>query len=247
MRLVLIPLKDDYKYVTLRTTQLESFLNPPEYIQTNEEVQNRTFDIGHAMWTTIQCYWMNPSTLHTNLMVYKQVLWEFEWLENLWQVELEWDMQWKFGDIRFVSCSNKYTLEIEFGDYLFHINGESDVLWVYDNKLFMWDIKSAWARRKGLDKKIQCMMYPLMLEQLVEEWSIKDFFYFIFLKNKKKWVCQVLRYPYDRKEALKNLTYFLSRYINENKRNSSKDTRWSDVNTIVWPFHWVLGWESDEG
>ena len=49
MRLVLIPLKDDYKYVTLRTTQLESFLNPPEYVQTNEEVQNRTFDIGHAM------------------------------------------------------------------------------------------------------------------------------------------------------------------------------------------------------
>lgn len=207
---------------------------PPEFIQTNEEKQNRTFSVGHAMWTVIQCYWMNKESIRPNLRIYGKVLEEYQWLKEIGDIEMEWDLQWmKFWDVEFFSCSNDYTIEIEFWEYLFIMNGQSDVLWYLWDNLFVWDIKTASGRWKWLEKKIQCEMYPLMLEQLVDHWEIDAFYYFVFLKNKKKWVCQVLKHKHNREESLKKLYYYLNKYIqHENIRNST--------NVQGWP---VMSWE----
>jgi hypothetical protein len=45
MRLVLKPLVEDYQIKKIRVTELESIMYPPEFIQTNEEKQNRTFSV----------------------------------------------------------------------------------------------------------------------------------------------------------------------------------------------------------
>lgn len=247
MRLTLFPLNENYKVVNIRTTQLESILYPPEYIQTDIEKQNRTFSVWHAMWSLIQCYWLNKETLYPNLAIYWKVLKEYTWLENIWDIIMEWDIAWKkFWSIEFVSCSNDYTMEVEYGDYLFNINGQSDVIWMDWDQYFVWDIKTASARWTSLEKKIQCEMYPLMLEQLIDEWRISWFYYFIFLKNKKKWVCQVMKYNYDRRKSIKNLTYYLSRYIQHEKqqniRNSYNDRGISNVNPIIWSTTKLQGW-----
>lgn len=240
MRLILKPLNEDYKVKKIRVTELESLIYPPDFIQNDEEKQNRTFSIWHAMWTVIQCYWINKESLQSNMMVYKTVLEEYEWMYTLWDVEMEWDMQWPFGNVDFFSCSNDYTIEIEYWEYLIFINGQSDVLWVDWDSIFVWDIKSASSRWKWLDKKIQCEIYPLMLEQLVGENKITWFYYFIFLKNKKKWVCQVLKHKYNREDSIKKLNFYLSKYIqNENIRNSKDVQGWSMMSWELWSNDWL--------
>lgn len=249
MRLVIKPLNEDYQVKNIRVTELESILYPPEFIQTDKEKQNRTFSVWHAMWTVIQCYGINKETLYPNLKVYGKVLEEYEWLSTIGDIVMEWDMQWIcFWDIDFFSCSNDYTMEVEYWDYLFNINGQSDVMWVDWDKWFLWDIKTAAARWKWLEKKIQCEIYPLMLEQLVDEWSINWFYYFIFLKNKKKGVCQVLKYEYNREESIQKLNFYLSKYIqHENLRNSRNAHSTTSMNGNIWSNDqlsstWVTSW-----
>ena len=175
-----IPLKEEYEDVSIRCSELNSYLNPSPYEFTNSDSRAECMSMGDMIHDISQ---------------YTMLMWEDKWHEcaeehikevrnNMPYVrekEYEWFM-WAAHQyvelVKHLRCDKieqKRTVIIEYSWYkvTFTWTSDCDVVWG------MYDIKSAWSKWKE--------------DKALEE---RQKYYYSFLRNARQWTQEDTRFKY---------------------------------------------------
>lgn len=186
MRIVMRPLNENYKTISVRATQMESFamcpymskFQPPKL--DNEESLLFGTLVDAMLWSFVMWSekWYVLSDLiakqHTEIaqyaIFYQNIPAYVEYLKD-----------------KSVICTHlKMTYEIEMWDYLIILSWEMDVLFMNDaGKYVMADWKTSKSERdqETMNTKIQKYLYPFLLSQYVWRENIEWFDYLVFTKH----------------------------------------------------------------
>lgn len=187
-RIIFSPLKEDYKLIQVRSSQLNNFFNESQYKFTSTDAHIEVM----LLWDKIH-----------DIVQYTMLMWEEKWheraemhikeVENMWPFVKDSEWRWFIKSAhQYVELSKQYTVDcieqkrqllIEYSWYLVWFSGQTDwELWFNIGR----DIKSSAKKRDDerayLEKQ---KYYYTRLKCLFEWWEYLDYYYDIYTKQLK--------------------------------------------------------------
>lgn len=184
MRFIVEPLKEGYKTIQIRTTELENFYHCP-YKYKFDEINYSNKDAlrfwNNAHSVILSCL-LNPNKTTEIMEAAHAMFWE----EDMMLIRQYVDYLYKkyFSRYNIVMTETTMLVEIEAWNYLVIIEGTMD--WVSYNpetgKFHLLDLKTSkyWRKEEDLPFKLQRIIYPFLF------WAdkVEMFDYLIFTKHK---------------------------------------------------------------
>lgn len=195
------------KRINIRATELERFLSPSAYTSSDDK-KNKALTEWKHLWSLIWSYLMNKSKRNNIYEVYRPLLPDYERINDIPTLTSELD--------EVVSIQNEMVVTFHLWDYIIDFHWTLDCVAKWDWWYYIADIKtSAWKWwDEMLYSRYQCIFYTALynLIRWINEWITK-FEYWVFIKNKKKWVMQRLVRDLEISDCIEKLKFYLSSYI----------------------------------
>lgn len=214
--IVFVPLKEEYEDVSIRSSELNSYLNPSPYEFTNTDSRAECMSIGDYIHEISQ---------------YTMLMWEDKWHEcadkHIAEVSANWpyerakEYEWFLWAahqyvelVKHLRCSyieQKRTTIIEYSWYKVTFSWTSDC----DIDMYtMYDIKSAWSKWSEDKAKSERQKYYYAWLKNVRQWTENDTnFKYVILTKQKKPQIQEFDFVIPFKEAEKYVKADLKVYL----------------------------------
>lgn len=222
---IFIPLKEDYEEISIRASELNSYVNPCQFEQKNMESQAETF----SLWDRVH-----------DIAQYTMLMWLEKWLECAQKhreevincmpyirfKEYEWFL-WAADQYAHLVCNmkldyieTKRTSIIEYSWYNVYFTWTSD--WE-EWRTTMIDIKSAWSKWNEEKALSERQKYYYSWLKNTSRWTQDDIlFKYIVLTKQKKPQLQVFEFVVPFVEAETYMKSDLKSYLTYIKLNWGK-------------------------
>ena len=214
------------KFLTIRTTSLESFLECEYKYFMNDDVFTKysIFHTGKQMHKYVQARAIGNDKFADKVLEEKMTLADRDYVEEAWNKIVKEYPEYAHIDAREI----EYWLYLEYNPYLIYLEWTIDwIRYNEDGSITMVDYKSAsslWKTDKG---KIQKYVYPFLYRQYNPEHKIKEFVYIVISKQSNPQI-EVHKYEPNKEEVEKFVEEAIWEYVRaystkEYKTKGTKD------------------------